>query len=87
MLQQVLAQDSWQNRLTKEDWRALTPLFYLHINPYGEFSLDMTTRLGIEDTVTVNCPWCYECWFWAYRVEIFFLDKTISAFFRSFFSF
>jgi TnpA family transposase len=53
MLQQVLAQDSWQNRLTKEDWRALTPLFYLHINPYGEFSLDMTTRLGIEDTVTV----------------------------------
>ena len=42
MLQQVLAQDIWQNRFTKEDWRALTPLFYLHINPYGEFSLDMT---------------------------------------------
>jgi hypothetical protein len=53
MLQQVLAQDIWQNRLTQEDWRALTPLFYLHINPYGEFSLDMTTRLGIDDTVTV----------------------------------
>jgi TnpA family transposase len=53
MLQQVLAQDNWQNRLTEEDWRGLTPLFYLHINPYGEFSLDMTTRLGIEDTVTV----------------------------------
>ena len=53
MLQQVLAQDSWQNRLTKEDWRGLTPLFYLHINPYGEFSLDMTTRLGIEETVTM----------------------------------
>ncbi len=53
MLQQVLAQDSWQDRLTKEDWRGLTPLFYLHINPYGEFSLDMTTRLGIDDTVTV----------------------------------
>lgn len=53
MLQQVLVQDIWQNRLTKEDWRALTPLFYLHINPYGEFSLDLTTRLGIEDTVTV----------------------------------
>ena len=53
MLQQVLAQDRWQNRLTQEDWRALTPLFYLHINPYGEFSLDMTTRLGIEDTAIV----------------------------------
>jgi hypothetical protein len=49
----VLAQDSWQNRLTQEDWRGLTPLFYLHINPYGEFSLDMTTRLDIEDIVTV----------------------------------
>jgi hypothetical protein len=53
MLQQVLAQDNWQNRLTEEDWRGLTPLFYLHINPYGDFSLDMTTRLGIEDSVTV----------------------------------
>ena len=49
----IFASDKYPNRLTKEDWRALTPLFYLHINPYGEFSLDLTTRLGIEDTVTV----------------------------------
>jgi len=53
MIQQVLADNDWKNRLTKEDWRGLTPLFYLHINPYGEFSLDMTKRLGIDDTVTV----------------------------------
>jgi hypothetical protein len=37
--------------MTKEDWRGLTPLFYLHINPYGEFSLDMDTRIGIDEAV------------------------------------
>ena len=35
MLQQVLAEKAWENRLTDEDLRGLTPLFYGHINPYG----------------------------------------------------
>jgi hypothetical protein len=47
MLQQVLAQSDWQGRLTKSDFRALTPLCWEHVNPYGRFELDMTTRLPL----------------------------------------
>jgi hypothetical protein len=48
MIQQVLAERSWAKRLTKEDLRALTPLIYGHINPYGLFLLDMRARMPIE---------------------------------------
>jgi TnpA family transposase len=48
MIQQVLANPTWRKRLTKEDLRALTPLVYGHVNPYGLFLLDMHTRLPIE---------------------------------------
>ena len=51
MIQRVLAERSWRRRLTPEDRRGLTPLFYLHINPYGRFDLDMNTRLEIEETL------------------------------------
>jgi len=34
--------------LTVEDLRALTPLIYGHVSPYGHFLLDMLTRLDIE---------------------------------------
>jgi Tn3 transposase DDE domain len=47
MLQQVVAQSHWQGRLTKSDFRALTPLCWEHVNPYGRFELDMTTRLPL----------------------------------------
>jgi TnpA family transposase len=47
MVQEVLAEPKWYNRMTKEDWRGLTPLFYLHINPYGRFDLDMDSRLPL----------------------------------------
>lgn len=47
MLQQVLRGKAWRKRLIIEDRRALTPLFYLHINPYGRFELDMETRLPL----------------------------------------
>jgi hypothetical protein len=33
--------------LTKEDLRALTPLIYNHINPYGNFELNMDERIPI----------------------------------------
>jgi hypothetical protein len=33
-----------------EDFRGLTPLFYGHITPYGEFQLDMNKRINIEET-------------------------------------
>ena len=31
-----------------EDFRALSPLIYSHVNPYGRFELDMTQRLSID---------------------------------------
>ena len=49
MLQQVLSEEAWEDRLTREDRRGVTPLFYGHINPYGIFPLDMGARLGIEE--------------------------------------
>jgi TnpA family transposase len=48
MLQQVLGQPHWQGRLTETDLRALTPLIWEHVNPYGRFELDMTTRLPLQ---------------------------------------
>jgi TnpA family transposase len=48
MLQEVLAQPHWQGRLTEADLRALTPLIWEHVNPYGRFELDMTTRLPLK---------------------------------------
>ena len=48
MLQQVLEQDHWKGRLTKEDLRALTPLLFGHVNPYGRFDLDLEERIPLE---------------------------------------
>jgi TnpA family transposase len=48
MIQQVLADQAWLDRMTPDDWRALTPLIYAHINPYGTFELDMQKRLSLE---------------------------------------
>jgi TnpA family transposase len=47
MAQEVLAEAKWYNRMTEADWRGLTPLFYLHVNPYGLFELDMARRLPL----------------------------------------
>jgi len=48
MIQQILKQPKWHRLLTTEDKRALSPLIHLHINPYGIFNLDLTTRLKLE---------------------------------------
>jgi hypothetical protein len=48
MLQQVLAQPEWSKKLTARDLRALTPLIWEHVNPYGRFELDMEARLLID---------------------------------------
>jgi TnpA family transposase len=48
MIQRVLSEPAWAIRLTPEDLRALTPLIYGHISPYGTFRLDMQTRLDLE---------------------------------------
>jgi TnpA family transposase len=48
MLQRVLSEPRWEKRPTAEDLRALTPLFYNHVNPYGTFHLDINTRLDLD---------------------------------------
>ncbi len=47
MLQEILAQPEWMGRMTAEDFRALSPLIYMHVNPYGIFELNMEERLPI----------------------------------------
>ena len=48
MIQRVLLEPDWMSRMQKEDLRALSPLIYAHVNPYGRFDLDMNTRLAID---------------------------------------
>jgi TnpA family transposase len=47
MVQEVLAEPQWHDRMTEADWRGLTPLFYSHVNPYGRFDLDMAKRIPL----------------------------------------
>lgn len=47
MVQKVLEDETWLQRLTKEDYRGLTPLFYAHVEPYGALRLDMEKRLAL----------------------------------------
>jgi TnpA family transposase len=49
MLQRVLADPSLLERMMSADLRGLTPLIYAHINPYGVFRLDLTTRLPLDE--------------------------------------
>jgi TnpA family transposase len=48
LLQQILAEPEWSGRMTEEDRRALSPLFWAHVNPYGRFVLDMDSRLDLS---------------------------------------
>lgn len=48
LLQRILGEQLWSTRMTAADYRAITPLVYLHVNPYGRFDLDMSQRLDIE---------------------------------------
>lgn len=48
MIQQVLSQPKWMELMQPEDLRALTPLIWGHVNPYGTFRLDLDERLPIE---------------------------------------
>jgi hypothetical protein len=50
LLQQVLTDPAWAARMTDDDRRGLTPLFWSHINPNGTFRLDMDTRLELAAT-------------------------------------
>jgi|GEM_PF-3301071 len=48
MLQDILAEPEWHDALTTEDKRGLTALFWAHVRPYGEITLNMTNRLAIS---------------------------------------
>ena len=44
MLQRVLGEPIWLERMGANEQRALTPLFWGHVNPYGTFQLDNGLR-------------------------------------------
>ncbi len=48
MIQRVLAEADWIKRMKQEDLRALSPLIWAHVNPYGIFRLNMNERLQID---------------------------------------
>lgn len=48
MIQKVLEKNEWKNVLKPEDFRALNPLIYSHINPYGDYKLDMNNRIDFD---------------------------------------
>mgnify|MGYP000981002651 CR=1 FL=1 len=52
MIQDLLTDPDWTAAFTPEDWRALTPLFWSHVAPYGEVKLDVSKRLGLTDPTT-----------------------------------
>ncbi|WP_317985858.1 Tn3 family transposase [Streptomyces sp. 5-10] len=56
LLQDILSEEKWQKRLTDTDRRALSPLFWTHINPYGRFELNMNHRLDLTAALTVPGP-------------------------------
>ncbi|WP_296940847.1 Tn3 family transposase [uncultured Marivita sp.] len=45
MVQSVLRNPNVIARLSPEDYRGLSPLIYLHINPYGRFEVDLDKRI------------------------------------------
>jgi hypothetical protein len=51
MVQDVLAESEWEDALTAEDRRGLTPLFWTHVAPYGEVRLNMAKRLELRGDV------------------------------------
>ena len=51
MLQRVLAEPAWTARMTPADLRALTPLVWGHVSPYGAFDLDLEQRLDLDGLV------------------------------------
>ena len=48
MLQQVIKESNWLDKMALEDKRAITPLLHEHLNPYGVFLLNLDTRLAVN---------------------------------------
>lgn len=56
LMQEVLAAPKWAGKLTDADCRALSPLFWTHVNPYGRFEPDMNSRLDLKPAAAVTVP-------------------------------
>ena len=54
IIQQVLSAEHWKNRLTVADYRALTPLLSMHINPHGLFPIDFNQRISINSNIVAE---------------------------------
>ncbi len=50
LLERTIKQHGLEDKLTDEDKRALTPLFYGHTNPYGLFELNLEKPSFLEVT-------------------------------------
>lgn len=52
LMLQVLADPKGADTLTDADRRALSPLFWTHVKPYGRFELDMNRHADEQHLVT-----------------------------------
>jgi TnpA family transposase len=48
LIQKILAEPQWAERLTAADRRALSPLFWSHANLYGTMVIDMDSHLDLD---------------------------------------
>lgn len=48
LVEETIEREGIWERLTAEDLRVLTPLFHGHINPYGQFALDLSRPSFLE---------------------------------------
>ncbi|MGC1181956.1 DUF4158 domain-containing protein [Legionella sp.] len=51
MLQQVIKESHWLDKMVLEDKRTITPLLHEHLNPYGIFLLNLNTRLAVNHPI------------------------------------
>ena len=51
MVQAVLSDPVWADRLAAENYRGLSPLIYSHINPYGRFEVDLDQRIDFDTPI------------------------------------
>lgn len=51
LIENLFLDEYWWQLFGEADYRALTALFYSHINPYGSFEVDLTKRLIIQQSI------------------------------------
>ena len=59
MVQSILNDPGWADRLSPEDMRGLSPFLCLYINPRGRFELDLDERIDFERRAARASFWVY----------------------------